>query len=213
MQDGQRAAREPEREQEDDRAQPKLAQQAGAAAHAEGHERGGGPGGGGPGGGGPPAGFAPGGGLAGPPAGLGAPPAGGGLTGGPGNGGGGGGGDFGGTSESLTGALAYAKQHGGGTVAVSSQAGAGLLVTQGADVAAIGGFSGRESEVSAAWLADAVQDGRIRWVLTESGGGGMPADLRTGSTIIMAAVEQACTATSVDGLYDCEGSAAALRSS
>ena len=31
---------------------------------------------------------------------------------------------------------------------------------------AIGGFSGRESEVDAAWLAEAVESGKVRWVLT-----------------------------------------------
>ena len=40
------------------------------------------------------------------------------------------------------------------------------------DVAALGGFSGRESEVSATWLAQAVKDGRIRYVLTDASGGG-----------------------------------------
>ena len=187
----------------------------------------GGPGGGGPGGnvlrGGPPGGLAPGsgggppGGLAGPSGRAGAPPAtaggGGSASGGGGGTTAGGGAPFGGTSESLTSALAYARQHGGGTVAVSSQSGAGRLITEGADVAAIGGFSGRESEVTVAWLADAVERGQIRWVLTEAGGGGMPMDGRTGSTTVMSAVERSCTATSVDGLYDCRGSADALRSS
>ena len=59
------------------------------------------------------------------------------------------------------------RANGGGTIAVSSQSGAaGQLIASGADVAAIGGFSGRESEVSVAWLADAVEQGRIRYVLT-----------------------------------------------
>jgi 4-amino-4-deoxy-L-arabinose transferase-like glycosyltransferase len=119
---------------------------------------------------------------------------------------------FRGDTTSLTAALAYATQHGGGSVAISSQSGAASsLITSGADVAAIGGFSGRESEVSVSWLADAVQDGRIRWVLTSSGGGGR-ADGRTGATTAMAAVETSCDAvSSVDGLYDCMQSAEALR--
>jgi hypothetical protein len=120
---------------------------------------------------------------------------------------------FGRDTTSLTAALAYAKQHGGGTVAASSQSGAaGSLITSGANVAAIGGFSGRESEVSDSWLASAVQDGRIRWALTSSDrGGGMP-DGRAGSTTAMAAVATSCKAvSSVDGLYDCSHSTSALR--
>ena len=43
---------------------------------------------------------------------------------------------------------------------MSSQSGAaGSLITSGADVAAIGGFSGRESQVTVEWLADAVEHG------------------------------------------------------
>jgi 4-amino-4-deoxy-L-arabinose transferase-like glycosyltransferase len=119
---------------------------------------------------------------------------------------------FGGDTQSLTAALRYVRQHGGGTIAVSSQSGAaGQLVTSGADVAAIGGFSGRESEVSVAWLAGAVDAGRIRWVVTGGGGGGMR-DGRSGSTVAMAAVARACApVSSVDGLYDCSQAAAALR--
>jgi hypothetical protein len=75
-------------------------------------------------------------------------------------------------------------------------------------VAGIGGFSGRESAVSVSWLADAVQSGRIRWVLTTDGGGsgGPGNDGRTGATTAMSAVQQACTpVTSISGLYDCQG--------
>jgi hypothetical protein len=122
-------------------------------------------------------------------------------------------GGFGGDTGALTEALAYAAAHGGGAVAVSSQSGAaGAIVESGADVVALGGFSGRESEVSAAWLAEAVEAGRVRWVLTDGDGGfGGPADGRTGSRSVMAAVQATCTSVdSVDGLYDCSGSAAAL---
>ncbi|MEA2400207.1 MAG: hypothetical protein QOK00_610 [Thermoleophilaceae bacterium] len=124
-----------------------------------------------------------------------------------------GGGPFGGNTQSLTEALAYAKHHGGGTLAVSSQTGAaGQMISSGGDVAAIGGFSGRESQVSVDWLANAVADGRIRWVLTDgSGGGGMFRDGRIGSTEVMAAVAKVGTSTSVDGLYDLSGHADDLR--
>jgi hypothetical protein len=124
----------------------------------------------------------------------------------------GGGGMFGGDSGTLSEAVAYANANGGGTVAVASQSGAaGQLITSGADVAAIGGFSGRESQVSTAWLADAVEDGRIRWVVTESGGG-MPQDGRVGASEVMAAVQDVgAEVDAVTGLYDLEGTADALR--
>ena len=76
------------------------------------------------------------------------------------------------TSESLVKAVRYAKTHGGGTVAVASQSEAAPLVIDGDDVAGIGGFSGRESETNAAWLAQEVRAGHIRWVLTTSSGPG-----------------------------------------
>jgi 4-amino-4-deoxy-L-arabinose transferase-like glycosyltransferase len=156
-----------------------------------------------------------------PPAGApaGTPPAGaatGGLRFGGGRafGGNGGGGAFGGNSAGLDTALAYAKAHGGGTVAVSSQEGAsGSIITSGANVAAIGGFSGRESEVSVSWFANAVQSGSIRWVIGDSGAGGMPQDSRVGASKVLAAVAQTCKKITVNGvtLYDCQGQANALR--
>jgi len=46
---------------------------------------------------------------------------------------------------------------------VSSQSGAaGTIIESGADVVALGGFSGRESEVTVAWLADAARSGKVR---------------------------------------------------
>ena len=131
------------------------------------------------------------------------------MTGGPG--GGGGGNMFGGDTSSVTAALEYAAANGGGTIAVSSQSGAaGSLITSGADVAAIGGFSGRESQVTVEWLADAVEQGRIRYVLTE-GADGLGNDSRIGSSQVMAAVEQVGAPTTVDGLYDLSGLAEELR--
>jgi hypothetical protein len=120
---------------------------------------------------------------------------------------------FGGNSASLTSALAYIKANGGGTLAVSSQStAAAAIIASDADIAGIGGFSGRESAVTAAWLADKVRDGHIRWVLADDSGGGLRDDGRTGSTTAMAAVQSACTPVETDGvtLYDCAGQAAAL---
>jgi len=187
--------------------------------------------------GGPPAGFTPG--AGGPPAGFagpqGAPPAGLQGAGGPtglaaGNAQGGpaagGGGIFGGDTGSLAQAVSYAKAHGGGTIGVSSQSGAASqILTRDAPVAGIGGFSGRESEVSAAWLADAVHNGKLRWVLADSGG--LPTDNRVGARSVLSVVAKACTAVPLSSsaaatttgsagssssvLYDCSGRAAALR--
>ena len=86
------------------------------------------------------------------------------------------------------------------------------MVAKGADVAAIGGFSGRESQVSAGWLADAVERGQIRWVVTGGGGGGMPQDSRVGSSDVMSVLQKVGKPVDgVDGMYDLQGIAAAIR--
>jgi len=157
----------------------------------------------------------------------------GGLTGGAGGLAGAVGGPIGNTG-SLNKVLAYVKQHGGGTVAVSSQSSAAqAIIDQNADLAGIGGFSGRESDVSLSWLSQEVRAGKIRWVLAEQGGaqgGGprLPGDTRTGSKTAMAAVAKVCRAVSITdtsdtsgsagttgsgsegGLYDCQGRSSAL---
>ncbi len=62
------------------------------------------------------------------------------------------------------------------------------------------------------WLAGAVRDGRLRWVVTSSSGPGGMRDGRTGSTTAMSAVTAACAPVSaVDSLYDCAQSADAIR--
>jgi 4-amino-4-deoxy-L-arabinose transferase-like glycosyltransferase len=113
------------------------------------------------------------------------------------------GGMFGGDSAALTEALAYVKAHGGGTIGVSGQtAAAAAIIDSGADVAGLGGFSGRESEVSVEWLQQAVADGRIRYVLVDGGTGmGGPQDGRTGSQTVMSWVESNGTEVA-DGLYE-----------
>jgi hypothetical protein len=103
------------------------------------------------------------------------------------------------------------KANGGGTIGVSSQQRASdTIIQSGADVAALGGFSGRESEVSAKWLAQAVADGRIRYVLTDGTSNGMGNDSRVGSSALMAVVQKVGKETSVSGLYDLQGTAAAI---
>jgi hypothetical protein len=131
---------------------------------------------------------------------------------------------------SLTQVLSYVKEHGGGTIALSSQSSAATaIVGQDASVAGIGGFSGRESDVSVSWLAQEVRSGKIRWVLGEQGGaqaGGprLAGDARSGARAAMKAVAKACpsvklpssTGTAASGqsgtLYDCSGRSQALLS-
>ncbi|HTA33147.1 MAG TPA: glycosyltransferase family 39 protein [Solirubrobacteraceae bacterium] len=133
--------------------------------------------------------------------------------------------------------LTYVKQHGGGTIAVASQSNAASsILIQNANVAGIGGFSGRESDVSVSWLASEVRAGKIRWVLDEQGSTGtargLPGDTRTGAKTAMKAVAKACVAVTLPSsgsgsgsasgaanassaaatLYDCQGRASALAS-
>ena len=170
--------------------------------------------------GGPPAGAfpaAPAGGASGPAGAGGAP---GGLA--PGAAGGGPGG-FGQASSALRLALSYADSHGGGTLGVASQSSAAsTIISTHADVAGLGGFSGRESSISVSWLAGEVRSGHLRWVLAEGSGeggapaaggpGGVPHDSRAGSRAAFGAVERACRKVSLSGaaLYDCSGRASAL---
>jgi hypothetical protein len=101
---------------------------------------------------------------------------------------------------------------------VSSQSSAATAILSGdANVAGLGGFSGRESSVSATWLAQEVAAGRLRWVIVDdSQGGGLPGDTRTGSQAAMSVVANTCrrvtftsAGTSVS-MYDCLGRAAAI---
>ncbi len=188
-------------------------------------------GGGGPGGGfraGGTGGFAPpgaGAGRGGPPAGasgIGALFGGGGSAGATGTRGGfagGGAGGFGGDTATLQAAITYAKAHGGGTIGVASQSSAAtVILSSDANVAGLGGFSGRESSVTAAWLATEVRDGHLRWVIVDqSQGARLPGDTRTGSQAAMDDVAKACravTLTTSSGsrttMYDCSGRAAAI---
>jgi hypothetical protein len=118
----------------------------------------------------------------------------------------------------LTAAIRYAKEHGGGVIGVSSQSSAAAaIISSNADVAGLGGFSGRESSVSATWLAQEVAAGRLRWVLVDDAqGGGLPGDTRTGSQSAMNVVASTCrkvtlsTSGSSVTMYDCQGRAAAI---
>ena len=131
---------------------------------------------------------------------------------------GGGPGGFGGDSASLTAAIRYAEQHGGGAIGLSSQSSAAAaILSSNANVAGLGGFSGRESSVSATWLAQEVAAGRLRWVIVDSTqGGGLPGDTRTGSQSAMNIIASTCrrvtltTSGSTVTMYDCQGRAAAI---
>jgi hypothetical protein len=99
---------------------------------------------------------------------------------------------------------------------VSSQSGASAqIIASGAKVAGIGGFSGRESQVTVQWLAQQVASRKIRWVLVD-GGGGMMQDGRVGSSQVMAAVAKVGKQVSYGGssgtLYYLQGQASALLS-
>ncbi len=138
------------------------------------------------------------------------------------------GGMFGGDSAGLSAAIKYANAHGGGTIGVSSQSSAAAaIVASHANVAGLGGFSGRESSVSARWIASEVKAGRLRWVLPDGTGTGgrLPGDTRSGSQAAIAVVEQACRAVTIPTgsstgatgssgakttMYDCRGRSAAI---
>src|SRR5581483_11675286 len=123
----------------------------------------------------------------------GAPPGGGAAPGGGGGAAPSGGGAFGGDA-SLTSVLRYTRAHGGGTVAVSSQSGAaGSVISSGADVAGIGGFSGRESRVSVSWLTQRVRSGEIRWIVIGGNTGGPPG-MQSSNTTLETWVKQHGTA-------------------
>jgi 4-amino-4-deoxy-L-arabinose transferase-like glycosyltransferase len=145
-----------------------------------------------------------------------------------------GGGMFGG--EDLGSVLAYTEAHGGGTIAVDSQSGASAsIIEDGAEVAGIGGFSGKESSVSAAWLEDRIADGEITWIYTSGLGGGMTGgpggstgtsaesasgapsgrsaggfggDTRSGSESAIDTVVESCTAISSSAYGSASGSSA-----
>lgn len=141
--------------------------------------------------------------------------------------------------QDLSAAIATAEANGGGNIAVSGQQSASGSIIEGTgsseiEVVALGGFSGRESEVDPGWLAERVAGGEIRWVLTDQNSMS-PADGRVGSSELMTAVTEACepvkletitspTSTNPTGagsigsastaseskIYDCAGKASAL---
>jgi 4-amino-4-deoxy-L-arabinose transferase-like glycosyltransferase len=154
-----------------------------------------------------------------------------GVLGGPGSGGFGfAGGSSGLNDRGLSRIVAFVKHHGGGTIAVSQQSNAAkAIILQHADIAGIGGFSGRESDPSLSWLAMEVSSGRIRWVYNQGlGNFGSAADGRLGDTAAIDAAAKVCKrvvtsrgaqplrgpsfefGVAAEGLYDCAGDGPAL---
>lgn len=137
-------------------------------------------------------------------------------------GGPGGPGGFGGDSALLRAAIRYAQAHGGGTIGVASQSSAAAaILDSGANVAGLGGFSGRESSVTAAWIAMEVREGRLRWVISDATSAGQgfraPGDTRQGSQAALTVVAKTCRPVALGGssgnnsaMYDCRGRAAAI---
>lgn len=151
----------------------------------------------------------------------GAPP---GMSQGGGTGGTGGGtmGGAGDSSDEARTAVVWAAANGGSAarwdLVVTSEEQAAPLMLDGLRVASMGGFTGRETVISADRFADLVASGDVRYVLISQtrsiGGGSNPSLVR---------VQNACTAVDAatwsgssgasGTLYDCRGAAAALRAS
>jgi len=123
----------------------------------------------------------------------------------------GGGGFAGGGSDGIAQALAYAKAHDPGstwTLIVASEEEAAPYVVAGERVAAMGGFTGRETVIAPSRLAAIVRSGEARWFL-----------LGTTRSFIgqvnpsIALIESACAPAGTSGgatLYDCAGAADAI---
>jgi hypothetical protein len=101
---------------------------------------------------------------------------------------------------------------------VDSQSTAAQAIVDGAtNVAGIGGFSGRESAVTARWLAMEVREGRLRWLVPDgTGGQTLPGDTRTGSADAISIAESVARKVTFKSggqtvtLYDLRGKAAAI---
>jgi 4-amino-4-deoxy-L-arabinose transferase-like glycosyltransferase len=124
----------------------------------------------------------------------------------------------------------FVKRHGGGTIAISSQSDAAkAIIKQDADVAGLGGWSGRESDPTVAWFASEVSGGHVRWVYSEGlANFNVAADGRVGDTAVLEAATRICvridTTTGfrirrrfshaefeyTPALFDCAGRGAAL---
>ncbi len=132
---------------------------------------------------------------------------------------GGGRGGFGGAdSASIERALAYAKAHDPGTrwtLIVSSEQAAAPFVIKGESVAAMGGFTGRETVLTSSYLSSLVSSGQARYFLLGSGAAGF--GRFGGNNEAVSTITSVCTkisygagTISTSSLYDCAGKAAAI---
>jgi len=139
--------------------------------------------------------------------------------GGFGFGGGGGGPGFGGgTSSSIQTALRYVEANGATSrfpLIVTSEQEAAPYVIAGEPVASMGGFTGRETVLTHAYLAKLISSGEARYFLLGSGGlGGGGFGPGGGNNAAIQTIESTCTSVSaVSGLYDCAGKADAILAS
>jgi hypothetical protein len=93
-----------------------------------------------------------------------------------------------------------------------------VILASDGNVAGLGGFSGRESSVTASWLAMEIRSGRLRWLLVDSTQQlRLPGDTRAGSQNAVSIAEQVArkvtfttaNATTVT-MYDLRGRASAI---
>src|SRR5206468_2862725 len=128
-------------------------------------------------------------------------------------------GGFGGSSD-IAAALSYVKTHGATkrfALIVSSEQEAATYVIKGESVAAMGGFTGRETVLTNSFLARLVPPGEARYFLLGGSGGFGPGG---GSNAAASTIESACTQVSSSALsssssssgtlYDCSGKADAI---
>ena len=131
------------------------------------------------------------------------------------------GGAFGSTASSdIISALAYVKQHGAAArfgLIVTSEQEAAAYVIKGEPVAAMGGFTGRETVLTNAYLSSLVRSGDARYfLLGGSGGFGQGSNNAAVSTItstcraVSSSAWATASVTSSSTLYDCAGKAQAI---
>ena len=137
--------------------------------------------------------------------------------------GGGGFAGFGGgasTTTAIDTALAYAEKHDPGTrfaLVVSSETEAADAIIKGESVAAMAGFTGRETVLTNAFLSRLISTGEARYFLLGSGGGpgggfAGPGGTSNAAVTTITSICKAVTSVSTSSgtLYDCSGKAAAI---
>ena len=123
-------------------------------------------------------------------------------------------GGFRGTSADVDAALAYVEAHGAASrfaLIVSSEQEAAPYVIAGKPVSSLGGFTGRETVLTNAYLASLLRSGEARYFLLGGGGGFGPGGAANAASTTISSI---CTAVPNVGsgatLYDCAGQADAI---